>query len=142
MNDELIGTYLGQYHLRAVVGRGGMATVYKAYQASLDRFVAIKMILSRDPEFVARFKREARVIARLQHPNILTVYDHGEQDERLYLVLQYIENGTTLTNMLGQPVPPPQALRLMEHMLDGLDYAHMRGVVHRDIKPSNILMAS
>jgi serine/threonine protein kinase/uncharacterized protein YraI len=143
MNDELIDTYLGQYHLTGVIGRGGMATVYRAYQESLDRYVAIKVLVSNhDPQFAARFKREARAIARLQHPNILTIHDHGEQNGLLYLVLQYIENGTTLTDMLGKPMPSAQALRLIGLVLDGLEYAHACGVVHRDIKPSNILMAS
>ncbi|HEU5098334.1 MAG TPA: protein kinase, partial [Roseiflexaceae bacterium] len=143
MNDELIGTYLGQYHLAEIIGHGGMATVYKAYQPSLDRFVAIKVLLhSRDPQFVERFKREARVIARLQHPYILTVHDSGEQRGLLYLVLQYIEMGRALTDLLDGPLAPSEALRLTSHILEGLEYAHSRGVIHRDIKPSNILMAS
>jgi serine/threonine protein kinase len=143
MNDELIDTYLGQYHLTEVIGHGGMATVYKAYQRSLDRFVAVKVMVSNhDSQLVVRFKREARTIARLQHPNILAIHDHGEQNGLLYLVLQYVENGVTLVDMLGNPMPSTQALRLIGFVLDGLDYAHTRDIIHRDIKPSNILMAS
>src|SRR5919108_3680699 len=105
MTDDLTGTQLGQYQLTEAVRRGGMSTVYKAYQPSLDRYVAIKVLLSnRDPQFAARFKREARAIAHLQHPNILPIYDYGEQNGLLYFVLQYVENGTTLGELLGKPM--------------------------------------
>ncbi len=140
---ELIDTRLGQYQLIDIVRRGGMSTVYKGYQEALDRFVAVKVLSShRDPQFAARFKREARAIAALQHHNILPVYDFGEQGDLLYLVLQYVENGTTLADMLGRPMQPVTALRLTSHVLDALDYAHKRGVIHRDIKPANVLMPS
>src|SRR5436853_6157465 len=133
MTDELIDAYLGQYHLTEMIRRGGMSTVYKAYQASLDRFVAVKVLFfNRDPQFAARFKREARAIAQLQHPNILPVYDYGEQDQLLYLVLQYVENGVTLNDLLGRPMEPVTALRLTSHLLGALDYAHARSVIHRD----------
>src|SRR3954454_17458220 len=102
---EYDNTQLGQYTLIEAIGHGGMATVYKAYQESLDRFVAVKVLFTnRDPQFAARFKREARAIAALQHHNILPVYDYGEQDGMLFLVLQYIEDGTTLGDMLGKPM--------------------------------------
>jgi serine/threonine-protein kinase len=140
---DLIGTRLNQYELAEIIRRGGMSTVYKAYQDSLDRFVAVKVLFSnRDPQFAARFKREARAIAALQHHNILPVYDYGEQEGLLFLVLQYIEGGTTLGDMLGKPMASPTALRLTSHVLDALDYAHKRGVIHRDIKPANVLMPS
>jgi serine/threonine protein kinase/formylglycine-generating enzyme required for sulfatase activity len=140
---DLIGTRLNQYELTEIIRRGGMSTVYKAYQDSLDRFVAVKVLFTnRDPQFAARFKREARAIAALQHHNILPVYDYGEQEGLLFLVLQYIEGGTTLGDMLGKPMASPTALRLTSHVLDALDYAHKRGVIHRDIKPANVLMPS
>lgn len=140
---ELLNTRLGQYHLTEIVRRGGMSTVYKAYQDSLGRFVAVKVMSShRDPQFAARFKREARAIAALQHHNILPIFDYGEQGDLLYLVLQYVENGTTLADMLGKPMAPAVALRLTSHVLNALDYAHKRGVIHRDIKPGNVLMPS
>jgi serine/threonine-protein kinase len=139
---ELIGTQLGQYQLIAIIRRGGMATVYKAYQPILDRHVAVKVLHNRDSQFAVRFKREARAIAQLQHHNILPIYDYGEQDGLLYLVLQYIENGTTLGDILGRPIEPVAALRLTARLLDALAYAHQRGIIHRDIKPANILMPS
>jgi serine/threonine protein kinase len=140
---ELENIQLGQYKLIEAIGHGGMATVYKAYQASLDRYVAIKVLLSnRDPQFAARFKREARAIAALQHHNILPIYDYGEQNGLLFFVLQYVENGITLHDMLGSPMDSAQALRIIGHVLSALEYAHTRGVVHRDIKPANILMPS
>src|SRR5262245_10861173 len=140
---DLSNTQLGQYQLTEVIRRGGMSTVYKAQQPSLDRFVAVKVMThDRDPQFAARFKREARAIAQLQHHNILPVYDYGEQDNLLFLVLQYIENGVTLGDALGTAMPAPAALRLMTHILSALQYAHERGIIHRDIKPANVLMPS
>src|SRR5262245_239395 len=127
---DLIDTRLGQYHLVEVIGQGGMATVYKAYQPSLDRFVAVKVLLhAHHPQFAGRFKREALAIARLQHPNILPIYDHGEQDGLLYLVLQYVEEGKNLSDMLGTPMTPPIAVQLIVRLLDALNYAHTRGVI-------------
>jgi tRNA A-37 threonylcarbamoyl transferase component Bud32 len=140
---DLIGTRLNQYELTEIVRRGSMSTVYKAYQASLDRFVAVKVLHSnRDPQFAARFKREARAIATLQHHNILPIYDYGEDDGWLFLVMQYVENGTTLADLLSSPMPESTALRLTSQVLDALAYAHARGIIHRDIKPANILMPS
>src|SRR3954465_16029279 len=140
---ELENIQLGQYKLLEAIGHGGMATVYRAYQESLDRQVAIKVLLSnRDPQFAARFKREARAVAALQHHNILPIYDYGEQDGLLYFVLQYVDNGVTLHDMLGSPMDPAQALRIIGHVLNALEYAHARGVIHRDIKPANVLMPS
>src|SRR5262245_6734106 len=140
---ELIDTRLGQYQLTEIIGRGGMAVVYKAFQPSLERFVAIKLLShNNDPQFAERFKREARTIANLQHPNILPIYDYGEQGGMLYLVLQYIENAATLADTLGAQMEPAPALRLMARVLEALDYAHTRGIIHRDIMPSNILLLS
>jgi serine/threonine protein kinase len=140
---DLSNTRLGQYQLIEAIGRGGAATVYKAHQESLDRFVAVKVLTAqRDPHFAARFKREARAIAALQHHNILPIYDYNEQDGLLYLVMQYVEHGATLGDLAGAPLAPVVALQLIGHVLDALEYAHARGVIHRDIKPTNILMPS
>jgi serine/threonine-protein kinase len=134
---------LGQYQLTEVICRGGMATVYKAYQPSLDRHVAVKVLLqAQHPDVTTRFKREAWAIAHLQHPNIVPIYDYGEQDGILYLVLQYIENATTLDDMLGEPFELAAALRLMYRLLAVLNYAHRHGIIHRDLKPANIMMPS
>jgi serine/threonine protein kinase len=132
--DNLINTSLGQYRIVEVIRSGGMSTIYKAYQESLDRYVAIKVLqTSGDPQFTLRFKREARAIAQLQHPNILPIYDYGEQDGLLFLALQYIENGTALSDVLGTPMDPLRALRLAGKVLDALAYAHGQGIIHRDI---------
>ncbi|MEO7910635.1 MAG: bifunctional serine/threonine-protein kinase/formylglycine-generating enzyme family protein, partial [Roseiflexaceae bacterium] len=141
--DELINRSFGQYTIIEPIRQGGMSTVYKAYQESLDRYVAIKVLAyNNDPQFVVRFKREARAIAQLQHPNILPIYDSNEQDGMLYLVMQYIENGATLGDLLDQPIESGRALRLIGKVLDALSYAHDRGIVHRDIKPANVLLPS
>jgi serine/threonine protein kinase/formylglycine-generating enzyme required for sulfatase activity len=141
--DGMINRSFGQYTIIEPIRQGGMSTIYKAYQESLDRYVAIKVLAyNSDPQFVARFKREARAIAQLQHPNILPIYDSNEQDGMLYLVMQYIENGTTLGDLLDEPIESGRALRLIGKVLDALSYAHERGIVHRDIKPANVLLPS
>jgi serine/threonine protein kinase len=138
--NQLIGARLGPYHLLEVIRESGTATVYKAYQPSLDRAVAVKVMLhTQDPQFAARFKREAKAIGQLEHHNILPIYDYGEQDDLLYFVMQYVENGASLHTMLGAPIEPGRAIRLISQILDALAYAHGRGVIHRAIKPSNIL---
>jgi len=132
---------LGQYQLLKVIARSDMSTIYKAYQPALDRYVAIKLMgCPEDPEAAARFRREARMTACLQHPNILPIYDYGEQDELIYLVLQYVERGLTLSQRADMRMPTGAALRLVYLLLDALNYAHRCGIVHRDVKPSNILL--
>jgi hypothetical protein len=141
MSDELINTKLGQYQIVELIRHGGMSTIYKGYQDSLDRYVAIKVLPhDHDPQFAARFKREARAIAQLQHPNILPIYDYNEQNGIFYLVIQYIEDGRTLGDMLGAPMEPITALRLTVRLLSALEYAHAHAIIHRDIKPTNVLM--
>src|SRR5215213_4945501 len=139
---DLSNSYLGQYYLTEIIGRGSTSVVYKAYQSSLDRYVAVKVLLHHlDRQYAARFIREAHAIAQLQHPNILPIYDYGEEKDLRYLVMQYVESGTTLDDRLtGQPIAPIIALRLIVPVLSALEYAHARGVVHRDIKPANIML--
>jgi serine/threonine protein kinase len=138
----LTGRTLGQCRLLEQLGRGGMAAVYKAYQSSLDRYVAVKVLppsLAYSPDFAARFRREARAIARLNHPNILPVYDSGQEGELSYLVMRYVEGGT-LQEMLGKPMPLERVVEIITQVGGALEYAHQEGIIHRDVKPSNVLM--
>ncbi|NIO70097.1 MAG: protein kinase, partial [Anaerolineae bacterium] len=138
----LTGQTLGQYRLLEQLGCGGMATVYKAYQPSLDRYVAVKVLppyLAHTPNFAARFFREARAIARLNHPNILSVYDSCQEGELSYIVMRYVEGGT-LQETLGKPLPLDRVVQIITQVGGALDYAHQEGIIHRDVKPSNVLM--
>lgn len=139
---DLIGTQLGKYHIVERISTGGMAEVYKSYQPDLDRYVAIKIIasnLSDEPEWLTQFKREAQTLARLQHPNILPIYDYGDYNGMPYLVMQY-NRGGTLADCLGHPQPTDDVVRIVSQIGDALAYAHAHGVIHRDVKPSNILL--
>lgn len=143
MSKNLVGKTLGQYELVEIAGEGGLATVYKAYQRSLDRWVAVKVLHIQQEEVLARFKREAKVIALLRHRNILTVYEYGEQDGSPYIAMEYVEHGTLethLKNLKGKPMELYQVISVSIAIADALDHAHQQGLVHRDIKPSNILM--
>jgi serine/threonine protein kinase len=142
MNDELIGVTIGHYRLTQRLGQGGMATVYKAYQENLDREVAIKILpehYTQNPNFVARFKLEARALARLSHPNIVTVHDAGEFQRRLYIVMAYIAGGT-LRDQLNRPLPLARIIQVTRAVASALSYAHERNIIHRDVKPANVLM--
>jgi serine/threonine protein kinase len=141
--EDLIGRPLGPYQVTAPLGEGGMAAVYKAFQPSMDRYVALKILpryFASDPQFVGRFEQEAKVIARLQHPHILPVFDFGEADGYTYIVMPFVEGGTLADLLEGQPLPLAQIERVIGQVGDALAYAHSRGVVHRDVKPSNILI--
>lgn len=140
---ELVGHTLGQYHVTAQVGKGGMATVYKATQASMKRTVAIKVLprsLTHEDKFLERFYREVEIVSSLQHPYILPVYDFGEYDGMPYIVMAYMSGGTLADLISEKPMPPNEVLRLVRQMADALDYAHRKGVIHRDFKPSNVLL--
>jgi len=133
---------LGPYKLLERIGRGGMATVYRAHHAGLDRQVAIKVLpefFAEDTSYLQRFQQEARMVARLKHPNILGVFDFGQEQGITYLVLELVEGGT-LEDQLGRPMDLESVVRILRPVASALDYAHARGVIHRDIKPSNILM--
>jgi len=126
-----------------LLGRGGMATVFKGYHARLDRPVAIKAIhqaYTRDENFLTRFEREARIVARLDHPNIVPIYDYAEHEGQPYLVIKYIEGQTLKEVIAAEPPPLERIVDLMSTVAAALDYAHSQGVLHRDLKPSNILI--
>jgi serine/threonine protein kinase len=139
-----LGSRLGRYHILERLGRGGMATVYKARDPVLDRYVAVKVLPSLDsddPTYLDRFTQEAQAIARLKHPNIIQVYDFGEDSGYTYIVAEYVPGGT-LQNVVGAPLPPEEAIKYLRPLAEALDYAHSQGIVHRDIKPSNVLIDS
>lgn len=144
--DSLTGRVLdGRYRIGARVARGGMASVYEATDLRLDRTVAVKLMhpgLGDDAEFAARFVREARAAARLSHPNVVSVFDQGEDDGVVFLAMELIP-GHTLRDTVGKesPMSPLRALALLEPVLSALAAAHRAGVIHRDVKPENVLIA-
>lgn len=139
--EPQLNTYLGPYLLTDVIGRTNTAVVYKARQPALNRFVAVKVLRALDQRYISRFEREAQAIAQLQHRNILPIYDYGQLGPWRYFVSQYVENGTSLANLIGADfLDQAASLRLMIYVLGALEYAHSRGVFHRDVKPANILM--
>ena len=137
------GSTLGRYRLVEQVGRGGMASVYRAHDPNLDRFIAIKVLPSfhtEDPTFVARFTREAQTVARLNHPNILQIYDFGEDKGFTYLVSELVTGGTLEDRLGDEPMGVGEALRFIAPLAAALDYAHSENIIHRDLKPSNVLL--
>ena len=143
--QDLIGQSLGRYHIIEKLGEGGMAVVYKAFDTHLECDVAVKVIrldnLPRNAEerTMKRFEREAKEVAKLNHPNIVDVKDYGEHEGIPYLVMPYLHGGT-LKQLLGQPMNYQKAASLLEPIARALDYAHQHKMIHRDVKPSNILI--
>jgi serine/threonine protein kinase len=141
---SLVGTKIGQFEVIEELGRGGMATVYKAYQESLNRYVALKVLLpslAQDANLVQRFLREAEAAAALKHPHVITIHDIGSQGDLHYIVAEYLE-GLTLAQLLEQEgqLSSERVLHIVQQVADALDHAHRQGYVHRDIKPSNIMI--
>lgn len=133
------------YELLGELGRGGMSVVYKARQVALERYVAVKMILTgahMGARELVRFRVEAEVIARLQHPNIVQIYDVGEAAGRPYFVLEFVAGGSLAQHLQGRPQPARPAAQLVETLARAVHAAHVNGVVHRDLKPANILLAA
>lgn len=140
-----IGEKIGTYEIREAIGAGGMAAVYRAYHARLDRDVALKVIhpaYQTDKDFLTRFEREAQIVAKLEHPNIISVYDFADHNGQPYLVMRYVE-GDTLKDVMSERAPTlSEVTRIVDTVAAALDYAHAQGVLHRDIKPSNVMMDS
>jgi len=139
-----IGQTIGGYQIAEEIGRGGVATVYRAYQPQLERWVAIKIMqatATSGKEFLTRFRREAKAIAALRHPNILTIYDYGEEKGTAYFVIEYVAGGALKDHLTGQPQAWPDVATLILPVGRALAYAHSQGIVHRDVKPANILLA-
>jgi serine/threonine protein kinase len=136
----------GKYRILEELGRGGFATVHKAIDTTLDREVALKVLdplLTRDPAFISRFKQEAKVTARLFHPNVATVFEIGEADGRYFIAMQYIQGGNLRDLMREKgPLSFEQVVSIIEQIGKALDYAHAHRIIHRDVKPSNILIDS
>ncbi len=141
--DDLIGRSIGHYEIIRELGRGGMATVYLARQTNMSRQVAIKILpreFLHDPQFIQRFRREVTLVAELEHPHILPVYDFGETDRIPFIVMRYLGGGS-MRDMIDQGLPPLADLRgPIEQVCAALDFAHAEGIIHRDLKPSNIML--
>jgi serine/threonine protein kinase len=140
-----IAELVGSYKIVDQLGRGGMATVYKAYHKALDRHVAIKVIhkaFLEDSNFLSRFQREAKVVASLDHPNIIPVYDFSEHKDQPYLVMKLVDGMTLKERMDKEPLSYDEILKIVDSVGAAIDYAHNKRILHRDIKPSNVIIAS
>jgi serine/threonine-protein kinase len=141
---DLIGAALGPYRIVGRIGAGGMATVYTAYQSGVDRLVAVKILpqqlAAADSRFAERFAREARIIAKLEHRNIIPIHDFGQQNSITYLVMRYLQAGTVKEILERGSLPLADTAKIINDVAAALDHAHAQGIVHRDVKPGNILV--
>src|SRR5512136_1980373 len=133
---------IGRYEVKGEIGRGGMATVFHAYDPRFERDVAIKvlpMAFLHDPQFRVRFEREAKMVALLEHPAIVPVYDFGEEDGQPYIVMRYLSGGSLADHIKQGAMPLNIVVKTISRLAPALDAAHAKGIIHRDLKPGNIL---
>ncbi|NJN00463.1 MAG: serine/threonine protein kinase, partial [Aquincola sp.] len=140
---NLIGKNIGPYTILEEIGRGGMATVYSAMQTSMNRKIAIKVLpphFMHDPGFLERFEREVDVIAHLEHPHILPIYDYGQAEGVPYIAMRYLGGGSLAQRIRRGPLELSEIDKPLTQVCQALDYAHQQGVIHRDLKPGNIML--
>ncbi|MEN8150086.1 MAG: protein kinase [Planctomycetota bacterium] len=152
MSDARIGQNLGKYTLTEKIGRGGMAEVFKAYQENLDRYVAVKimhpfLVEMEGENFLNRFRREAKSVAALRHPNVVQVFDFGVEDDAAYMVMEYLEGGDLKDELKalskrGETMPLAEAQRIFQAVAKAVDYAYSQGMAHRDLKPDNVMLTA